>query len=242
MEETSSSDKKIARGFSGIANLKTNNDEGIRENTSTMMVAPHLDDATQANDFRGKEQHTNTVGKRAIQDIQPHSASPFSFWIIGVMILVGFGIVSNIGGNTPYSQLPTNTPAYNPKDLGANYQPSSKIQSPYNAQKEQTPAAGKSRPKEEMPPVGNAILFNAAQIRYCLAADIRMDGAKAVMDHYSQYDVERFNSLVSDYNNRCSHFQYRKGALEAARREVEEFRNEIKEEGRSSFNNNSKLP
>jgi len=82
------------------------------------------------------------------------------------------------------------------------------------------------------------LVFSTAQIRYCLAEDIRMDGAKAALNNYSDSDVDRFNAMVADYNSRCGSFRYRSGALESARRDVEPYRSQLQAEGRSRFARN----
>lgn len=88
---------------------------------------------------------------------------------------------------------------------------------------------------EDKPPVGSSLVLSNAQIRYCLAEDIRMDAAKAVADSYSADDVERFNRMVADYNSRCANFRYRRGALESARQDVTPYRSQLQSEGRGRF-------
>lgn len=92
-----------------------------------------------------------------------------------------------------------------------------------------------TRPEESKPPIGQDLVFSAAQIRYCLAEDIRMDAAKSVLNNYSDADVDQFNAMVSDYNSRCGSFRYRSGALESARRDIEPYRSQLQTEGRSRF-------
>ena len=90
-------------------------------------------------------------------------------------------------------------------------------------------------PAEDKPPIGSSLVLSTAQIRYCLAEDIRMEAAKAVVNSYSDGDVHRFNAMVADYNSRCGNFRYRSGALESARREIEPYRSQFQGEGRSKF-------
>jgi len=92
-----------------------------------------------------------------------------------------------------------------------------------------------SAPQESKPPIGQDLVFSTAQIRYCLAEDIRMDGAKAALNSYSDSDVYRFNAMVTDYNSRCGSFRYRSGALERVRRDVELYRNQLWAAGRNRF-------
>lgn len=59
-----------------------------------------------------------------------------------------------------------------------------------------------ARPVESKPPVGQDLVFSTAQIRYCLAEDIRMDAAKPALNNFSAPDVDQFNALVSDWCGR----------------------------------------
>lgn len=73
---------------------------------------------------------------------------------------------------------------------------------------------------EEKPPVGDGLVLSYNQIRYCLSEDIRLSAIKDALDSYSHHEVESFNTAIGDYNSRCSHFRYHRGALESVRAEV----------------------
>lgn len=151
---------------------------------------------------------------------QPSSGSSGGKWILGIAAVVG--LLWLIGqSNKPTS---SSAPAYSPPAQSAapSYSPPAQPQAP-------------SLPQESKPPVGQDLVFSTAQIRYCLAEDIRMDGAKAALNNYSDSDVDRFNAMVADYNSRCGSFRYRSGALESARRDVEPYRSQLQAEGRSRF-------
>lgn len=90
-----------------------------------------------------------------------------------------------------------------------------------------------SRPEEVKPPVGQDLVFSIGQIRYCLAEDIRINGAKSVLNRYYNSEVDRFNAMVVDFNSRCGSFRYRSGALESARRDIQPYWNQLHVEGRS---------
>ena len=97
-----------------------------------------------------------------------------------------------------------------------------------------------SRPTEAKPPVGQNLVLSREQIRYCLAEDIRMVGAKSAINNYIDADVARFNAMVADYNSRCSSFQYQtnnrgRNDLNSAQRDIEPFRSQLQSEGRSRF-------
>jgi hypothetical protein len=134
------------------------------------------------------------------------------FWAL-VGLLVVLVIIGQSGKNRAPSVSTIDTP---------NYSPPVEQQAPV-------------RPQELMPPVGRDLVFSVAQIRYCLAEDIRMEGAKSAIDNQIQSDVARFNAMVADYNSRCGSFSYSSGALESARRDIEPYRGQLQAEGASRF-------
>lgn len=86
---------------------------------------------------------------------------------------------------------------------------------------------------EERPPAGSDLVFTAAQIRYCLSEDIRLESARDVA--LSNQDISRFNSMISDYNGRCGNYRYRPGVLESVREAVQPFTATLRAEGRARF-------
>lgn len=84
---------------------------------------------------------------------------------------------------------------------------------------------------ESKPPVGQNNVLNRSQIRYCLSQEIRIDTIQNALNNYSDFEVSMYNSLVSDYNSRCSSFRYSSGSLESVRRQVEANRTSITSEG-----------
>lgn len=151
----------------------------------------------------------------------PPSGSSGGKWVLGIAAVIG--VLWLIGQSDKSTTSPA--PAYSPPA-----QTATPSYSPPPAEP-QAP----SRPQESMPPVGQDLVFSTAQIRYCLAEDIRMEGAKSALNNYIDSDVDRFNAMVADYNSRCGSFRYRSGALESARREIEPYRSQIQSEGRSKF-------
>lgn len=151
---------------------------------------------------------------------QPSSGSSGGKWVLGIAAVIG--VLWLIGQSNKTTTSPA--PAYSPpaQSTAPSYSPPVQPQAP-------------SRPQESEPPVGQDLVFSTAQIRYCLAEDIRMDGAKSAVDNYIDSDVDRFNAMVADYNSRCGSFRYRSGALESVRRDVEPYRSQLQAEGRSKF-------
>jgi len=97
------------------------------------------------------------------------------------------------------------------------------------------PARAPIRPTEEKPPVGTDLTLGAAQIRYCLAESIRLDSAEGAISKVVQRDVDRFNSMVSDFNNRCAKYKYYRSVMDSAKAEIEPYRAAIQAEGRMRF-------
>ncbi len=116
------------------------------------------------------------------------------------------------------------------------------IEGPDNATAEQLNALGQSElgcsqeiPDEERPPVasvGQGNLLEDSQIRYCLSQKIRLEVWQLTVDGTDHDSVATFNTEVEDYNARCERFQYRTGALERVRAQIEMRREQLGEEGR----------
>lgn len=75
--------------------------------------------------------------------------------------------------------------------------------------------------------------LSSSEIRYCVSEDIRIGAAKSVVNAYVEWEVDRFNQMVSDYNARCGMYQYSRGTLESVRSSVEKRRAELEAEGRA---------
>lgn len=153
-------------------------------------------------------------------------------WLIGIAVVIGLIWLASLSdkksSETPTYQTSNSSPA-----AAANspvwQPPSDAVQAP-------------SRPTEETPPVGSGNVLTTPQIRYCTAQSIRLDAAKDALNQYDDSQIDRFNSLVADYNSRCSNFRYRKGALESARSEVERFRSDYLAQGRQLFTTSTTRP
>ena len=147
--------------------------------------------------------------RRTYQELpQPSSGSSGGKWVLGIVAVIGVLWFASEASKKPSSSPPPYTPsAPRPQTL--------------------------SRPEEVKPPVGQGLVFSIGQIRYCLAEDIRSEGAKSVLNNYSNSEVDRFNAMVDDYNSRCANFRYRSGVLESARRDIQPYWSQLQAEGRS---------
>jgi hypothetical protein len=142
------------------------------------------------------------------QDNQPPKPGNNASWLIagGVGLLLLWGVISsNDQSPTSYTKTTPRTPS------GA--------------------TSSISEPSERIPPATTNAILSEAEIRYCLFQNERLDAAKSIVDQYSEYQVSRFNALVTDYNSRCSKFRYRASTLERVRREIPAHRLELNLEG-----------
>jgi hypothetical protein len=91
----------------------------------------------------------------------------------------------------------------------------------------------KVRLPESIPPVGKDQMLSHGQIVYCLAEEIRIEGARAILKNAS--DQERFNNFAKDFNSRCGAFRYRVTDYDAAKREVNAISGQLRRDGAARF-------
>lgn len=85
---------------------------------------------------------------------------------------------------------------------------------------------------ETMPSIGTGQSLTTDELRYCLAEKVRMDAAQSVVNEYDWPQVDRFNTMVADYNSRCGEFRYRSSSMSVAQDDVNAHRFELEQEGR----------
>ena len=211
--------KGEGKGFAGLSSLVSDVDTTPppAAKAEPAVAAPSTErPAPQAAQLQPSQQRQTYQ-----EPAQPSSSgSSGGKWALGIAAVIGVLWLIGQSGKSPTSP----APAYSPPAQTAtpNYSPPAEPQAP-------------SRPQESMPPVGQSLVFSTAQIRYCLAEDIRLEGAKSAVNNYIDSDVGRFNAMVDDYNRRCGSFRYRSGALESARRDIEPYRSQLQSDGRSRF-------
>lgn len=147
-------------------------------------------------------------------------------WLVGIGGFIAFVVLSSQNGTTRSgtSTVPTSAPS--------TYSVPASSASPIDPStvKWDSPSASLV---EAMPPPGTNLVLSGAQVRYCLAEHIRMDAARTAVDNYSDHDVDLFNSMVANFNSRCSSYRYRDRDMNSARNDVEARRNELQRQGMS---------
>jgi len=221
--------KKAGRGFAGLSTMVSDVDATIEKHgvsDTTAAPAPAAGSTGRSPTART----ANDQEPRQYADPSPPSSGGASGlnWILGVAAVLGAIWFFSESSKTP-STRPTTS--YSDPAPTTNAAPAPRV----------VPAAPPptaTRPPSlavEKPPPGRSNVLGVAQIRYCLAEDIRIEAAKPVVNDFIDADVDRFNAMVEDYNSRCGSFKYRKGALETARSDVEAMRPTLQLEGRRRF-------
>jgi peptidoglycan hydrolase-like protein with peptidoglycan-binding domain len=212
------------KGFAGLSSMVSDVDDVVSSKPKQPQK-PHSEPPLKQN-AGGSGQPKQTSAKPASQPYQataqPSGGSSGGKWLIGIAVVIGLIWLANQSDNSRPSKS-----AYSPGTSSTSTVPASQ---PAIAQ----PQAS-TRPSESKPSVGRNNVLSTGQIRYCLAEKIRLDASEAVLNNYSDSDVDRFNAYVNDYNSRCGEFRYRQGALESARRDVEPYRSQLQAEGQGRF-------
>jgi hypothetical protein len=84
---------------------------------------------------------------------------------------------------------------------------------------------------EEKPPVAQGAFLPEAQVRYCLAQGIRIQGAGKAVNTASIAEASRFLALSDDYNPRCGNYQLAPGVPISVKAQVEARRAALEREG-----------
>jgi len=212
-----------SQGFAGLSSMVSNVDVTVEPHAQNTQSKP--DSTTSNPPPRATPSPQEEVAKPSLQTyqapVQPSGGSSGGKWLLGIGAVIGVIWLVGASGNKHTSS------------------PSSYTQSTYSTAPTSQPPVrepdAQRRPSEEMPPVGRDHVLSVAQVRYCLAEDIRMEAAKGSVNSYADSEVDEFNAMVADYNSRCGAFRYRSGALENARSDIEPYRSEFSAEGRSHF-------
>jgi hypothetical protein len=84
---------------------------------------------------------------------------------------------------------------------------------------------------EVVPPVGSELSLSQSNIRYCSYQGIRLDSARAMI--VTEYQRQRFNAGVHDFNSRCGSYRYFQSDRDTVDAELPGKRFTLEAEGRS---------
>lgn len=221
--------KGQGKGFAGLSSLVSEVDTTLptpaKQDAEGSSASPRAERATASQSTQTKPPPAQPQPYQAPS--QPSAGSSTGKWVLGIAGVIGVIWLLGQANKSPTPPAPT-------------YPTAAQNTAPTFSAPPASPQAH-SRPEETRPPVGQNLVLSTAQIRYCLAEDIRMDAAKSAVNSYSDSDVDRFNAMVADYNSRCGNFRYRSGALERERRDIESYRSQLQAEGISRFTRSPSL-
>jgi hypothetical protein len=214
-------------GFAGLSSMVSNVDSTLAnvakktQTTATNKPSPQ----PSRTDHSMQEERSEPAPNTYQQPTRPSGDSSTGKWLIGIAIVIGFfWLASESGNNNPSGSSASGRPPSNSTVAPAPNRPQPTVQQQLS-----------SAPTEERPNVGRNNVLTIPQIRYCLAEKIRIDASESHIDRYNQAEVNRFNRYITDYNSRCGEYRYRQGALARARDDIEPFRAELQNDGRSRF-------
>jgi hypothetical protein len=84
---------------------------------------------------------------------------------------------------------------------------------------------------EELPPIGKNRLLPVGQVRYCLAQNIRLNGAWFVADFNNKFQMDQLNKKSVDYSNRCGKYRARQIDMQNAHDVVDVHQDRLMAEG-----------
>jgi hypothetical protein len=205
--------KGKGRGFAGLAEIAPPPPSPRTPPLAPKPSAPPPPSPQTANSTPGPSRQPpaalppNTKGK-----------TDFTPWVVGAIVL---GVIWLFASNS--SESSSRPSSYTPSDQAAAPAPS------YVPPPPAPPAA------ESPPPAGITYALDDSQLRYCIAQKIRVTTWEGATTADNNADIDRFNARVEDYNSRCGHFKYRRGALERVTAEVEQDRSRIESIARATW-------
>lgn len=210
--------KQTEIGFAGLASLVSDVDTLVGDRETKPSDKSKVEDAAGRPRSEPQPKKEPAARQETYQHTarMPQAPSLSAKWLGGIGLVFGLMWLFSIDSDNERPPAAGRTTANRPERVAA------QLQAP-------------GRLSEERPPVGTNLVLNPAQIRYCLAEDIRLGAANEVLNNGNASDVERFNAMVLDYNSRCAYFRYRKGSLESAKSDVEVYRTALETEGRGRF-------
>jgi hypothetical protein len=170
-----------------------------------------------------KERDTLLSIKAGIENAKATEKRPRLFWAIATAVAV-FAIFASIAADrAPRDQRRSTTPPPPTVSPRITTQPTATATPRTTTQ----PAPSTSPPPvpappaaalEEMPAIGYDRVLSKNEVRYCVFQGERLDLLRELTGTNTEVDL--FNALVRDFNERCSSFRYRQGVLQSVEREL----------------------
>jgi hypothetical protein len=215
-----------AIGFAGLSAQVSEVDDVIASATKRAAAARRRAAVTATASPGSRSQSSDGRSQQPFASSQRTGSAGRWIWGAGAVLFVLWliGVASNRSGSSTVAP-ESSIEQRQPQDASGIATPAG--QQPY------TPSPAPSSPVEQLPPIGPDRVLDAAQIRYCLSEDIRLEAARNIAN--VDADVERFNSMINDYNARCANYRYRRQVFESVQREVQANRASLHAEGVARF-------
>ncbi len=216
-----------ARGFAGLSTMVSDVSATIAEAEATSQR--RMPDSGPAGQKDSPATNLEPVTRQPVnrKSFDESISWKWLLWIITLFVIII--LAKNFGGKNTVTDTADAAVKSSPQILADSQS------SPAKSAAASQPLDPDKPPSEVKPPVGTTNVLSIAQIRYCLAEEIRLTGSKDELNNNVHADVDRFNALVDDYNNRCGHFRYVPGTLEQAKSEIEPQRQMIWFVGKMRF-------
>ncbi|PWC91070.1 peptidoglycan-binding domain-containing protein [Azospirillum sp. TSO5] len=146
------------------------------------------------------ERHFLQDTRKALQSRRRSRTRRRLFWAVAVIA----GVVIFVNANSPSGRRPSSSGP----SLSATH-----TQAPPVASLTTTRDDG-----EEAPPVGTGLVLSKRQIRYCVYQSERLDVLRDLP--MSNPEIDRFNALIVEQNQRCANFRYRGSDLQSVQAET----------------------
>ncbi len=216
-----------ARGFAGLLSLvsQVSDQPEIKRPDSTDTVAD------VSGPSAGKPEQTPTaeprIGPQPSSTVLSKPSGSKKGWIIvgALAACVGIWIAAENGEQT-YSPPSYTPPRYNPAPEPSPPPEPDLRRSQFPTRTEDVPIAG-----------DGSRTLNQGNIRWCLFQDRRIEIIRsAILTSTEEADVSNFNSLVTDYNNRCGRYRYRETDMSVVRGELPSREPELRSQAEQIIN------
>lgn len=210
----------VKKGFSGISDLVTKPLAIEAPVPPVEFKKPPIEITPQAaQTYQQTTQNHQPQGEKNATPVKPGMPSAKTWLIIGAAILAFiFWVKNNKNEPTGYK---TNSPTLS----AAN----SSVDQTLSANNSSENSTGSAYSK---PDAGTNLILSTSQIRWCLKETVRIESIRNIIN--SDEMTLKFNTLVNDFNMRCSSYRYNRNDFQIAQTDVNNERQSIAQEAISS--------
>ena len=217
------------KGFSGLEDLGANIDNIIRnDDTHNTRNKESFKEQNQASDNSKEVDEIDQLKTRNGTTSNPinNNNKNSNGWILWLAVIIALMLILiQTNNNSDSSSYQTTKTSYQESNGSNSYEPE-------NAPTSKSDISDYFENKPE-PYID---VLNKNQLLYCEAEKIRLDIVQDKIDLYSSSEVDKFNTLTHDYNDRCANKQYYEKDRAYVDRNILNKKNSIQNEGLQRFN------